>query len=129
MGFLAGNYKICHGFGRVWVIEGSMSDSRWWRNQETAELDVTSTSFPKLISKSSRCTDCFHGQLRLFLVSFVQNKLWRRTSVMKYFLLLPNGILRALLRPSETLCLIPPLCFQYSGFFCMLFQALEFHFA
>lgn len=39
---------------------------------------------------------------------------------MKYFLLLPNGIQHALLGPSETLFLIPPLCFQYTGFFFFL---------
>lgn len=56
MFFFGGNYKIYHSFGRVWVIEGSMSDSRWRRNQETAELDATSISFPKLVSKLSQCT-------------------------------------------------------------------------
>lgn len=57
------------------MIEGNTFDSRLQRQKETAELDVTSTYFPTLISEchgAVSMADCFHGQL---LTSFVQEKL------------------------------------------------------
>lgn len=102
-GFLAGSCNVCHGIGRVWKTEESVSDYSLWKHQETAELDVTNASILKLMSKLSRCTDCFLDQLRLLLISLVQKKFWRRTGVTKCCLLVPNEVHCALLRAAEVL--------------------------
>lgn len=70
---------------------------------------------------------CFHGQL---VVSFVQEKLWRKTSVSKYYILMPSETQCALLRPAEVLsCFVPPSTTSVLSIHYVLFQPLKiFHF-
>lgn len=102
-GFFAGSCSICHGIGSAWKIEESTSHYNSWKHQERPELDVTSASFLKLLSKLSRCTDSFQGQLRLLLVWPLQKNFLRRTGVTKCCLLMPNEVQCALLRAAAVL--------------------------